>query len=165
MIDIDYALSKIQLSWSDIKWAYDNGKISWRSVVSFAKQHLGSDENYFVINELSKIGKDSVYRINEILCLLVQNHEYQDSSSMEKWILVELSSIISKKNNNSNPVDELVNIYEEYNCPSALDSFIPWRPARNGVGNPELYSNYSNYEKYYKNLEIFVNEKLDAYSH
>ena len=134
---MNYYLSlneKIILNWDDIEWGYRNNYLGWKDILKYASAHNTiNDSDYELVKELTQINKESAFLISKILDKLVK----------DKVI---------------DPLAEVEKIYEDFNYPEEIESFVRYMPPKDGY-DPSLYSYEENLIRLFENWKSYLISK------
>ncbi len=144
-IPADFINEKVNLSWCDIKWGYENNLITSELPIKKSKNIVLTEIynkaelelSFLIPTELN----DITPFINE-LCPNFKEDEYAIIS--QKWLYVILSWLWINRTSFEDPLDEVESIYTVFDCPAEMDSFIKYMLLTDGY-NPSLYSYTENY--------------------
>ena len=105
------------LSWSVIKWGWENHTLSFDNMLDYAVLQLESsnDENIAILAGLSETDRDTIC---QILNELVSKEPEQDSKG--KWILAALLVIQESELDDQSKIDSLQEVYAEFDYPESL---------------------------------------------
>lgn len=153
-------MKKNNYNWQEILFALENQIVTVEDVIEYAS---------YIINE-NTMGFDIVL---EITCL----HSYEDiypylhqlimledsrniADIKEKWLYLILKWLYEKRNDVENTLEIVEEIYELFDYPDNITSFVRYMPSETGdLGSVELnrerlFKNWANY------LELFEEEHL-----
>lgn len=155
-IPADFINEKVNLSWCDIKWGYENNLLTSEIPIKKAENSLLTENYTNAELELSFLipseSNDITPFINE-LCPNFKEDEYENVS--QKWLYVILSWLWINRENFEDPLDEVESIYTDFDCPAEVDSFIKYMPPTDGY-NPSLHSYTENINRLMKNWENYL---------
>ncbi len=139
-ISYEFICSHIKLSWFDIKWAYEKKLIGWHSIVKHAEHLVSLGEASQLELELSFKSKMDTHEISLILddlsmCCI----DADESATQEKWLFIILLWLFTNRNNYSEPLKMVETIYEDFDYPEAIESFVAYMPVSDGY-DPNAHS-------------------------
>lgn len=160
-MNFNAATKEISLLWSDILWGYNNRYLGWVDVVNFAKEQLVDEKQNELIAELSEITKSTVYKIKPLLEAL--SYQTAEADCSRKWLYIVLKDIFLRKNEFKDPLGEVEKIYEDFEYPDEIESFVRYMPPTDGY-DAEKHLHEENITRLYYNWEKFLNDKQKKYS-
>lgn len=160
-IPSEFIDKKVNLSWCDIKWGYENNLIGSETVIKKA-ENIVLTENYtkaeLELSFLIPSESNNVVPFFNELC--PETNEDEDSIIREKWLYILLSWLWNNRESFEDPLSEVESIYADFDYPAEMDSFIKYMPPADGY-NPSIHSHteninrlMSNWEKYLQNSAI-----------
>lgn len=153
-------MKKNNYNWQEILFALENQIVTVEDVIEYAS---------YIINE-NTMGFDIVLAITclhsyeDIYPYLHQLIMLEDSRNIadikEKWLYLILKWLYEKRNDVENTLEIVEEIYELFDYPDNITSFVRYMPSETGdLGSVEL-----NWERLFKNwanyLELFEEEHL-----
>ncbi|PJF02388.1 DUF2247 family protein [Acinetobacter seifertii] len=160
-IPADFINEKVNLSWCDIKWGYENNLITSELPIKKAENIVLTEIYTKAELELSFLipnqSNDIFPFLNE-LC----SETNKDSMIREKWLYILLSWLWINRANFEDPLDEVESIYTDFDYPAEIDSFIKYMPPNDG-DNPSLYSYAENINRLMKNWENYLQKAALKY--
>lgn len=153
-MNIDLMAQKISLSWKDILWGYENKYLGWSEVVDYAKKFILSNDDEHVFN-LSLITKSNIFELKPILKILAS--EMTDYSP-KNWLYILLNDVFHRKEEFEDPLEEVEKIYEDFDYPEEIESFVRYMPPKDGY-IPSEHSHEENIARLYSNWEKYLNSK------
>ncbi|MEO9278506.1 DUF2247 family protein [Acinetobacter sp. WA-87] len=160
-IPTDFINQKVNLSWCDIKWGYENNLITSELPIKKAENIVLTEIYTKAELELSFLipnqSNDIFPFLNE-LC----SETNEDSMIREKWLYILLSWLWIKRERFEDPLDEVESIYTDFDCPVEMDSFIKYMPPTDGY-DPSLYSYAENINRLMKNWESYLQKSAEKY--
>ncbi|MDO7363557.1 DUF2247 family protein [Acinetobacter geminorum] len=162
-IPADFIDKRVNLSWCDIKWGYENNLLTSEIPIKKA-ENIVSTGNYTKAElELSFLipteSNDITPFINE-LCPNFKEDEYENIS--QKWLYIILSWLWINRENFEDSLDEVESIYTDFDYPTEMDSFIKYMPPVDGY-DPSLYSYAENINRLMKNWESYLQKSAEKY--
>lgn len=162
-IPADFINEKVNLSWCDIKWGYENNLITSELPIKKAENIVLTEIYTKAELELSFLipnqSNDIFPFLNE-LCPSFKEDEYAIIS--QKWLYVILSWLWMNRASFEDPLDEVENIYTSFDYPAEMDSFIKYMPPTDGY-DPSLYSYAENINRLMKNWESYLQKSAEKY--
>lgn len=153
-------MKKNNYNWQEILFALENQIVTVEDVIEYAS---------YIINE-NTMGFDIVLAITclhsyeDIYPYLHQLTMLEDSRNIadikEKWLYLILKWLYEKRNDVENTLEIVEEIYELFDYPDNITSFVRYMPSETGnLGSVELnrerlFKNWANY------LELFEEEHL-----
>lgn len=153
-------MKKNNYNWQEILFALENQIVTVEDVIEYAS---------YIINEKT-MGFDIVLAITclhsyeDIYPYLHQLIMLEDSQNIadikEKWLYLILKWLYEKRNDVENTLEIVEEIYELFDYPDNITSFVRYMPSETGdLGSVELnrerlFKNWANY------LELFKEEHL-----
>lgn len=153
-------MKKNNYNWQEILFALENQIVTVEDVIEYAS---------YIINE-NTMGFDIVLAITcfhsyeDIYPYLHQLIMLEDSRNIadikEKWLYLILKWLYEKRNDVENTLEIVEEIYELFDYPDNITSFVRYMPSETGdLGSVELnrerlFKNWANY------LELFEEEHL-----
>ncbi|MEN8405691.1 DUF2247 family protein [Acinetobacter seifertii] len=160
-IPTDFINQKVNLSWCDIKWGYENNLITSELPIKKAENIVLTEIYTKAELELSFLIPD---QSNDIFPFLNElcSETNEDSMIREKWLYILLSWLWIKRERFEDPLDEVESIYTDFDCPVEMDSFIKYMPPTDGY-DPSLYSYAENINRLMKNWESYLQKSAEKY--
>ncbi|MDE9408421.1 DUF2247 family protein [Acinetobacter baumannii] len=160
-IPADFINEKVNLSWCDIKWGYENNLITSELPIKKSKNIVLTEIYNKAELELSFLipneSNDIFPFLNE-LC----SETNEDSTIREKWLYILLSWLWINRESFEDPLDEVESIYTDFDYPAEMDSFIKHMPPTDGY-DPSLYSYAENIYRLMKNWESYLQKSAEKY--
>ncbi|MBP2153427.1 MULTISPECIES: DUF2247 family protein [Erwinia] len=148
-------IDDIELNWDDISWGYKKHLIGWKDLVNYAnKEILLGNTNEFV-NEISLIDKNSTYRLDELLEKIVTS---PDDYNNEKWLYISLLQLFSLKESIEDPLGEVEKIYEDFDYPEDIESFVRYMPVNENY-DPSKHTPEENTQRLYEKWALYLDSK------
>jgi len=162
-IPADFIDKKVNLSWCDIKWGYENNLITSDLAIKKAENIVLTEIYTKAELELSFLipseSDDITPFINE-LCPNFKENEYV--ITRQKWLYVILSWLWINRERFEDPLDEVESIYTNFDYPVEMDSFIRYMPPADGY-DPSLHSYAENINRLMKNWENYLQKGVDIF--
>ena len=160
-IPADFINQKVNLSWCDIKWGYENNLITSELPIKKAENIVLTEIYTKAELELSFLipnqSNDIFPYLNE-LC----SETNEDSTIREKWLYILLSWLWLNRESFEDPLDEVESIYTDFAYPAEMDSFIKYMPPKDRY-DPSLYSYAENINRLMKNWESYLQKSALKY--
>lgn len=157
-MEFNLAKNTVFLNWKDILWGYRNQFIGWKDVVNYANKLIinGSDDQD--IFELSMINHSNIFELDSLLNKISCSLENYNSS---KWLYILLLQLFNNRNNVKDPLGEVERIYEYFDYPEEIESFVRYMPI-SGDYDPSKHTQEENVERLYCNWKQYLisQEKL-----
>ncbi|MDV4265233.1 DUF2247 family protein [Acinetobacter seifertii] len=161
-IPADFINQKVNLSWCDIKWGYENNLITSELPIKKAENIVLTEIYTKAELELSFLipnqSNDIFPYLNE-LC----SETNEDSTIREKWLYILLSWLWLNRESFEDPLDEVESIYTDFAYPAEMDSFIKYMPPTDRY-DPSLYSYAENINRLMKNWESYLQKSAEKYN-
>jgi len=161
-IPADFINQKVNLSWCDIKWGYENNLITSELPIKKAENIVLTEIYTKAELELSFLipnqSNDIFPYLNE-LC----SETNEDSTIREKWLYILLSWLWLNRESFEDPLDEVESIYTDFAYPAEMDSFIKYMPPTDKY-DPSLYSYAENINRLMKNWESYLQKSAEKYN-
>ena len=161
-IPADFINEKVNLSWCDIKWGYENNLITSELPIKKAENIVLTEIYTKAELELSFLipnqSNDIFPYLNE-LC----SETNEDSTIREKWLYILLSWLWINRESFEDPLDEVESIYTDFAYPAEMDSFIKYMPPTDRY-DPSLYSYAENINRLMKNWESYLQKSAEKYN-
>jgi hypothetical protein len=158
---MNYYLSlneKIILNWDDIEWGYRNNYLGWKDILKYASAHNTiNDSDYELVKELTQINKESAFLISTILDKLVKD-KIDDEDISGNVMFMLLYNLYIDRNKVIDPLAEVEKIYEDFNYPEEIESFVRYMPPKDGY-DPSLYSYEENLIRLFENWKSYLISK------
>lgn len=162
-IPADFINEKVNLSWCDIKWGYENNLITSDLAIKKAENIVLTEIYTKAELELSFLipseSDDIAPFINE-LCPNFKEDEYVITS--QKWLYVILSWLWINRESFKDPLDEVESIYTNFDYPAEIESFIKYMPPMDGYDS-SLHSYTENINRLMKNWENYLQRGADIF--
>ncbi|VEA68428.1 Uncharacterized protein conserved in bacteria [Serratia plymuthica] len=158
-ISYEFICSHIKFSWFDIKWGYEKKLIGWYSIVKHAEYLVSLGEASQLELELSFKSKMDTHEIKLILDDLSMCCANSDESvTQEKWLFIILLWLFANRNNYSEPLKMVEAIYEDFDYPEAIESFVSYMPVSDGY-DPSVHSHRENTERLFRNWQTYLDQE------
>lgn len=158
-ISYEFICSHIKPSWFDIKWGYENKLIGWHSIVKHAEHLVSLGEASQLELELSFKGRMDTHEINLILeYLSTCCDDIDECLTQEKWLFIILLWLFNNRNNYSEPLKMVETIYEDFDYPEAIESFVAYMPVSDGY-DPSVHSYSENTERLFRNWQTYLDQE------
>ncbi len=139
-------------SWQKVLFALENKIITVEDVIEYATYILDENTRGFdIVLEITCSNNDE--DIYPYLQDLIQLEESQDTASIKnKWLYLILKWLYEKRNEIDNVLQIIEEIYELFDYPDSIISFVGYMPSDAGdLGSPKL-----NGERLFKNWEQYL---------
>jgi len=147
----------IPLSWQEIKFAVDNNIIEKSSFVKHAVYILEEGiPGFDIVLELSIL--DMYDDVTPYVSKLIQLEERECEECIKsKWLYLILWHLYKNRNEYSNPLEIVEDIYCEFDYPQSITGFVRYMPS----DEPDLGSYEKNEARMYKKWASYLeDEKL-----
>lgn len=143
------------LDWCDMLWGYERMLIGWSDAVGFAKDRSTGQYDEDII-ELSEVGKDTDFRVGELLRVLsLRQGECDEDRSRHRWLKLVLGWLLRSRSNYVDPLAEVESIYADFDYPVEIESFVRYMPVTDGY-DASMHSLEENEKRLYVNWEEYL---------
>ncbi|WBG91742.1 DUF2247 family protein [Pantoea piersonii] len=159
----DFIEKITKLSWCDIKWAYEYKLITSEIPIKKAEREVLSGSYAAPELELSFItpGKsDDITPFLKNLCS--EDQQKDDSIVKKKWLFIVLSWLWNNRHNFKDPLDEVENIYADFDYPSEIESFVKYMPPSDGY-DPSTHTQTENINHLMDNWKSYLEEESSLF--
>jgi hypothetical protein len=144
------------LTWTDIEYGYSHQLLGWRTVIDIATNRVEHGSTNPLELELAGVGKDTDWKIGELVHHLAEKESQEDQSSVaEKWLFVALKWLYEHRTEFENPLREVEELYADFNYPSTISQFVGFLPPTDGY-RPELHTLEENERRLYELWEAYL---------
>lgn len=150
------------LSWADILWAYEKNLVNLGFLIGYADHHVSSglyDPLEFEIILQSALDTEIIENLSKSLAK--KEGDKKLSKSKEKWIFIALKWIFENKTTYTDPLGEVESIYEDFDYPLEIESFVRYMPPANDY-NPKKHNTTENIKKLFQNWSDYLERKSSA---
>ncbi|EGL19879.1 MULTISPECIES: DUF2247 family protein [unclassified Paenibacillus] len=130
----DYVTNLINLTWSDLLFAVEQGYMSREAAVEHAINIVGKEKEktHQKVLELACLTNEesNFWYIDE---LLNQIYEQDGSSSRDKFLFLLLNWIFEHKELYLDPLEMVENIYADFNYPEKISEFVRYMPSKRTI--------------------------------
>jgi hypothetical protein len=137
----------LPLNWEEIYWGYERHFLGWKDIFDFSEQKLSTsveDKNAEEENELCWIGKDEIYKIEELVKKLATKDQAENKAVIEKkWLFLCLKWLYENRNSFEDPLGYVEQIYADFDYPPEIEDFVRYMPVTNGY-EPSKHSKVEN---------------------
>ncbi len=157
-IPFSYALELVNINWSDILFAIQNGYFDNASAIEYAIILLGKDEENEKILDLACINPPEITKeklLHEYVIELADTvPEKEKGETKDKIMYVLLNLLFDNKNTFEDPLIAIEIIYDDFNFPKSIENFVRYMPSEKSVfttREQNLERMYNNWSKYLGN--------------
>ena len=144
------------LTWSEIAYGYSAQFIGWRTPVEIAVKSIEEGRTDGEVLDLASVEKSETWKVGELLQRLAAKEQPQSASSLrEKWLLIFLRWLYDNRDQFSDPLQEVEEVYAEFGYPEAITGFVRFLPPSDGY-NPELHSTEENQQRLYRHWSEYL---------
>lgn len=151
-MEFNLSQNTVPLNWKDVLWGYRNQFIGWKDVVNYANDIIingGGDQDIF---ELSMINHSNLFELDSLLNKIAGSLDNYNSS---KWLYVLLLQLFNNRNNVIDPLGEVEKIYEHFDYPEEIESFVRYMPVV-GDYDPTKHTPEENIKRSYSNWKEYL---------
>lgn len=147
-------------NWQEILFALKNKIITVEDVIQYASYIINEDTMGFdIVLEITCLHSDEdIYPYLQQLTMLEDSQDIADIK--DRWLYLILKWLYGKRNDIENVIEIVEEIYELFNYPNSITSFVRYMPSETGdlgsleLNRERLFKNWANY------LELFEEEHL-----
>lgn len=160
-IPYSYFIKLVELNWYDILFAIENGFLVHQAAIEHAMWSLANEEYPQAVLDLACIKpKEAVhpYEILEYLKELTkQISDKEKAEAKNKVMYVLLSWVFENKEHYKEPLSVVEFIYDDFNFPKAMVSFVRYMP----TDQPLLSTVEASIERLYNNWKDYLEKQAD----
>lgn len=153
-------MKKNDYSWKEILFALRNKIVTVEDVIEYATYIINENTRGFdIVLEITCLHSDEdIYPYLQQLIMLEDSQDIEDIKN--RWLYLILKWLYENRNDIENVLEIVEEIYEIFNYPDSITSFVRYMPSETGnLGSLELnrgrlFKNWANY------LELFEAEHL-----
>ncbi|WP_124355248.1 DUF2247 family protein [Pseudomonas chlororaphis] len=158
VIPYSFIYNCVRLCWRDVLWGYEHKLVGWEFIVGIANFRVSNGSVEPLEIDLVCLGEFDIREIEIGLCSLAGSEERPSVvDSRMKWLFVALKWLFENKNEIADPLGEVELIYEDFDFPSEIESFVRYMPPLDGY-KPEEHSAQQNLERLFFNWHSFLEE-------
>ena len=155
----DYVVSTVNLTWSDLLFAVENGFMARVAAVEHAQYVIEKEEESpQKVLDLAWVGneEDMYLYLKELA-----NHSSEQASNMpqNKFLYLLLNWIYENKERYSDPLEMVETIYADFDYPEEISKFVRYMPTTQSI----LSSNETSVDRLYNNWVTFLKEEKMKY--
>lgn len=158
--DLREEMKKNIYNWQEILFALNNQIVTVEDVIEYASYIINENIMGFnIVLEMTCLhGDEDIYPYLQQLIMLEDSQNIADIK--EKWLYLILKWLYEKRNSIENALEIVEEIYEIFDYPDSITSFVRYMPSEAGnLGSVELnrerlFENWANY------LKLFEEEHL-----
>lgn len=160
VLPYNFVAMKVKLTWRDILYAVDRQYFSPNAAIEHAIIELSKIEEFpQSLLDLASLNKnESVHPYLNQLADLEPEQPIEDID--EKWIYLILAWIFENRDNCSDPLGIVEQIYADFNYPAQISTLIRYMPS----DEPDLGSPKLNEARLYKKWEDYLKEQEKKYA-
>lgn len=151
-IPVTYITEKADISWQDIKFGLDNELVDPVSVIDLIDKHADQINNsrdklvdYLNINNIESIKEIVDKMANRRL-------ELSDNEIRDKWLYITLAWIYDHRNEYSDPLQIVEEIYADFGYPDQIKKFVRYMP----MEGPDLGDKEKNENRLFRRWEQYI---------
>ncbi|MFV3415260.1 DUF2247 family protein [Pseudomonas nitroreducens] len=159
-VPFSYLYSLKFILWRDVLWALECGLISDEFVVGLANHHLELGDYHDLELDLALMNDSFDIRgcLNKLAN--VSGRGYPASDSKSKWLFIALKWLFEKKSEIEDPLGKVELIYEDFDFPVEIESFVRYMPPSDGY-QPQQHTLKENQNRLYENWAAYI-EKTEV---
>lgn len=154
-------MKKNAYSWQEILFALRNKIITVEDVIEYATYIIDEDTlGYDIVLEITCLYNDEdIYPYLQQLIILEDNQNIADIK--DRWLYLILKWLHEKRNDVENVLDIVEEIYEIFDYPDSITSFVRYMPSETGdlgsleLNRERLFKNWANYLKIFEEEHLF----------
>ncbi|ELY2498654.1 DUF2247 family protein [Cronobacter muytjensii] len=148
--------NKLNFSWEDIYWGYKHHLIGWKDVVCYASDKISHGNDNEVVIDISLIDKHNLHELDE---LLEKVAVISDDYNNDKWLYFKLLILFISKDEINDPLGEVEKVYDFFDYPEEIESFIRCMPATGGY-DPSKHTAEENIQRLNFNWKDYLDNKM-----
>lgn len=146
----------MRLCWRDVLWGYERKLVDWKFVVEIADFYVSNGSANPLEVDLIFLGELDIQEIEIKLHFLVeQEEELLGLDSKKKWLFIALKWLFENKDRVADPLGEVEMIYEDFDFPLEIESFVRYMPPQDGY-KPEEHTAQENIERIFCNWQSYL---------
>jgi hypothetical protein len=154
----EFIIANLPLNWKDVLWGYRHKLIGWRTPVDIAVARTNDGQlNDPLVDELSVVDKDSVWRVGEILDELAEQVETSDEFSKKRWLYLSLLLLQESVGDQAMKLQGIEEIYTDFDYPEEIAGFVPYMPSTDGF-DPGKHTFAENCDRIMAKLNRYLEE-------
>ncbi|OCG35327.1 MULTISPECIES: DUF2247 family protein [unclassified Gilliamella] len=147
--------NRIYLNWKDISWGYRNHIIGWKDVINYANDMIINGSSNQDVFELSMVNSSNIFELDDLLNKIAGSLE---NYSNAKWLYILLLQLYNIRNNIKDPLGEVETIYENFDYPEEIESFVRYMPVSNDY-DPSKHTQEENEKRLYFNWKQYLDNQ------
>ncbi|MCR9141975.1 MAG: DUF2247 family protein [bacterium] len=158
----DFIASRVDLSWNDALFGFENQLLLPAAVVEIATAKLSSNQANADLIELATSSADApVYGYIEALA--GEEGAPSPDHIARKWLYLSLAWIFENRSGLDDPLEIVERVYADFDYPQSIESFVRYMPGSDAnpdwTGSPEdrLFRNWRDFLE--AELAVFGNDK------
>ena len=156
----DFVSKKVKLTWKDMFYAIKNGLLPSDSAIEHATVIISESEEYTqtLLDLASQFKGETVQPYLDELAKL--ESEQDDTIVNEKWLYLVLDWVFENKDNYSDPLSIVEQVYADFDYPDLISTFVRYMPSDEpDLGSPEL-----NVSRLYKKWNNYLDNQKERFS-
>ncbi len=164
MVPNSFIYSCVDLCWRDVRWGYERRLVGWKLVVEFADFNVSNGSVESLEIDLICLGEIDIREIEEKMYLLSeQEKETLAFTSKQKWLFITLKWLYENQRHVVDPLGSVELVYEDFDFPTEIESFVRYMPARGGY-KPEEYTAQQNIDRLFCNWREYLERMADVFT-
>lgn len=138
----------VPLGAEDLAYGLERGFIKARDVIALATREVAARSSDPVLVELAALLGHETSRVPEVLMMLDDPERIHDPrESARKWLYLELKAAYVSRDQLSDPLGVVEQIYSDFEYPPIVEPFVRYMPLRQGdeAGEEALLKRWRNY--------------------
>jgi hypothetical protein len=152
-----------KLTWAETNYGYSKKLIGWRMPVDIAIRLVEQGSEDKAELELAAIEKDEAWRVGDLVRELAEKETSESEvDPTKKWLFLVLDWLYKNRDSFQDPLQEVEEIYAEFNYPAEIQQMVRFLPPTNGY-RPELHSRQANLRRLYSLWSEYLENARNAY--
>ena len=163
-IPLQFAKSMSNLTWPDLSWAYERSIVDWKDLILFAKERLSEPNCGEFDSKIASITKDNLWRLRDLLDSLSKIDGPTEELIKKKWLYITLAWVFENREQSSEPLLIVSEIYEDFDYPNEMVPFVNYMPSDDGY-DPRQHSASENKDRLMSKWEKYLKNKSTLYKY
>lgn len=162
-LSLSFILDKVTLNWAEVLWGYEQGYLSWSSIIQLAEQRLTEGSENPSEIELASFTKEQASQVNDRLRDFVGTIPSDSQEQIKKkWLFLVLAWVYEKRTNFPEPLETVEIIYSDFDYPEEISNFVRYMPPLDGY-DPSKYTREENVGRLYKKWAQYLSDTEKAF--
>lgn len=149
------------LCWQDVAWGYEHKLVNWEFVVGMAEFRVSNGSTNNLEVDLICLGRGDIQEIEwKVSSLAEREQGFEGLDAKKKWLFIALKWSFENKSNIKDPLGVVELIYEDFDFPPEIESFVRYMPPSDGY-KPEKHSFESNLERLFSNWAGYIDRTCE----